>query len=74
VKALQKAVDQFNASFPVGTRVILRTDSGPVETTVRYPAEVLQGHSAVAWFTGVSGCYDIQGRVSAAPQPVETTP
>lgn len=60
LKTLQKIVDKFNAQFPVGTKVILRKDSGEVETEVRSPAEVLGGHSAVAWFTGVSGCYSIE--------------
>ena len=60
LKTLQKLVDQFNADFPVGAKVILRKDSGEVQTEVRYPAKVLQGHSAVGWFVGVSGCYSIE--------------
>jgi hypothetical protein len=63
---LQGAVDLFNLDFPVGTRVILRTDSGEVETVVRGKAVVLGRHSAVAWFKGIAGCYDIQGRVTIA--------
>lgn len=63
---LQKIVDEFNEKYPVGTRVILRRDIGEVETTVEMPARILSYHSAVAWFEGVSGCYDIQGRVRAA--------
>ena len=62
---LQKIVDKFNAEFPVGTKVILRKDSGEVETEVRAPAQILGGHSAVGWFAGVSGCYDIENRVRA---------
>jgi hypothetical protein len=61
---LQRIVDDFNARFPVGTRVFLRKDSGPVVTTVSHAAVVLGGHSAVAWFEGVSGCYDVENRVS----------
>lgn len=60
LKTLQKIVDRFNAQFPVGSKVILRKDSGEVETEVGAPAEVLQGHSAVGWFVGVSGCYSIE--------------
>jgi hypothetical protein len=60
VKNLQKIVNLFNLTYPVGTKVILRKDSGEVETTVRAPAEILQGHSAVGWFEGVSGCYSIE--------------
>jgi hypothetical protein len=62
---LQRLVDDFNRRFPVGTPVVLRKDSGPVETTVRAAAQILGGHSAVAWFEGVSGCYDVEGRVTA---------
>jgi len=60
LKTLQKVVDKFNAEYPVGTKVILRKDSGEVDTEVRAPAEVLEGHSAVGWFVGVSGCYSIE--------------
>ena len=63
---LQKIVDGFNERFPVGTRVILRRDIGEVETVVEMPARILSYHSAVAWFEGVSGCYDIEGRVRLA--------
>lgn len=64
-KKLQKIVDSFNAKFPVGSSVLLRKDSGIIETTVRAPAEILGGHSAVGWFDGVVGCYAIDKRVSA---------
>lgn len=57
---VQKIVDAFNAEFPVGTKLMLRKDSVEVETEVKAPAEVLQGHSAVGWFVGVSGCYSIE--------------
>ena len=59
-KALAAIVEHFNRCYPVGTRVILRKDTGEVETSVRYPAQVLSGHSAVAWFDGVSGAYSIE--------------
>jgi hypothetical protein len=64
---LQKIVNDFNAKYPVGTKVILRKDSGEVETEVTAPARILSGHSAVAWFEGVSGAYSINGRVRSAP-------
>ena len=66
----QKIVDEFNARFPVGTRVMLKRDRcqvpAEVLTTVRSPGEVLSGHTAVAWFEGISGCYAIEGRVREA--------
>lgn len=60
-KQLQKIVDDFNEHFPVGTVVTLRKDTGEITTTVKAPAEVLGGHSAVGWFTDVRGCYSIEG-------------
>lgn len=61
-KALQKLVDTFNKKYPVGTLVMLRTDSGEIETTVMSPAFVFCGHSAVAHFHGISGCYSIEDK------------
>lgn len=60
VAQLQKLVNKFNRRYPVGTPVVLCKDSGEVNTKVRAPAEVMQGHSAVAWFEGVSGAYSIE--------------
>lgn len=63
-KQAQREVAAFNNRFPVGTPVILEKDSGPVETSVVAPAEIMGGHSAVAWFSGVRGCYSVsEGRV-----------
>ena len=66
-KKLQAIVDDFNQRFPVGSDVILRKDTGEIETRVRAPAEILGGHSAVGWFVGVAGCYSIEDRV----RPIE---
>lgn len=66
MRQLQTIVDKFNLAFPPGTKVILRKDSGEVETTVTNRAQILSGHSAVGWFEGVSGAYSIEdGRVRA---------
>lgn len=55
---LQKQCDEFNATNPVGTRVILKKDVGTeVHTKTRSVAQVLSGHSAVVWLEGVAGCY-----------------
>jgi len=61
LKKLQKLCDDFNKQYPVGTAVKLKKDfvDEPVETKVRHAAYVLSGHSAVAFFEGISGCYDI---------------
>jgi hypothetical protein len=67
---LRKLVNRFNAAFPVGTPVFLRIDNGIEQATrVQHSADVLQGHSAVAWFEGVRGAYSIDGnRVSKRPE------
>lgn len=61
IAELSKIVEEFNRDFPVGTNVILKKDTGVVETVVESPAEILGGHSAVGWFRGVRGCYSIEG-------------
>ncbi len=59
---LQKQCDDFNKKYPVGTDVLLKKDFDPVlfKTKIRSEAYVLSGHTAVAFFEGVSGCYDIE--------------
>jgi hypothetical protein len=64
-KQQQLLVDVFNRTFPVGTKVYLRKDSGEVPTEVNAPAQLMPGPIAVAWFDGVAGCYAIEGRVRA---------
>lgn len=62
---LQKLCDDFNTKYPVGTEVMLKKDfeDQPIQTTVRNEAYVMSGHSAVAFFKGISGSYLID-RVS----------
>ena len=60
----QRLTEEFNKQFPVGSSVFLRKDTETVETYVRASAEVLGGHTAVAWFGGVSGAYAIENRVT----------
>ena len=59
MKNLQRLCDNFNKLYPVGTEVLLNQDSHETatKTKVREKAFVLSGHSAVAFFEGVSGCY-----------------
>lgn len=70
LESLQAQCDAFNFDCKPGSRVAVKLDGkdAPFITTTRSPAQVLSGHSAVVWLTGVSGCYDI-GRVT--PIPVE---
>jgi len=75
IAKLQAQCDAFNAANPVGTRVMLKKDfvPEPVETTTRSEAQILSGHSAVIWLTGVTGCYHLDC-VTPAPTPEEPTP
>ena len=59
VKKMQKQCDDFNAKYPVGTAVMLKKDfvDEPVKTAVRHEAYIMSGHSAVAFFEGISGSY-----------------
>lgn len=62
LKTMQKQCDAFNSKYPVGTPVMLKKDfvDEPVETKVRAAAYILSGHSAVAFFEGISGSYLIE--------------
>lgn len=54
----QTAVDAWNATHRIGTKVNVRKDGGEiVEGETRSEAWVLGGHSAVILITGISGCY-----------------
>ena len=58
LKQLQSEVDTFNAKHKVGDMVKLKLDTGETkDVKLQTPAQVMQGHSAIAWFEGVSGCY-----------------
>jgi hypothetical protein len=58
-KKLQEQCDRFNEEYPVGTPVLLKKDfvDEPVKTKVTHAAYVMSGHSAVAFFEGISGSY-----------------
>ncbi len=57
---LLSLVEKFNKCFPVGTQVVLKKDLEEVDTEVTHEAYVMGGHSAVAFFRGISGCYSIE--------------
>lgn len=61
LKKLQKQIDTFNAKYSVGDMVHVKTGSGLRHVKLLTPANILGGHSAVAWFEGISGCYSIEG-------------
>ena len=54
----EQQVEAFNIEHPVGSPVTVRMDGGGVlDTTVKYPAQLLSGRTPVVWLNGVSGCY-----------------
>lgn len=59
LKKLEKECNIFNKKYPVGTAVYLKKDfvDEPIKTIVEREAFILSGHSAVAFFHGISGCY-----------------
>ena len=55
----QKKVDDWNAKYEVGQKVIVTKDGGEqFETEDKYPAEMMCG-TAVGWFKGISGAYQL---------------
>lgn len=56
---MQEAVDAFNAVHKVGDPLwAYRGPHGenPIAVTLRAPAEILSGHTPVAWVNGATGC------------------
>lgn len=56
---LEQQVADFNREYPRGARVNYHPVIGSAahtETTVREPAYVMSGHTAVCFVDGVSGC------------------
>ncbi len=60
IRELERRVRAFNHRYPVGTPCRLRMDTKTIDTRIASEAFILQGHSAVACFEGVSGCYSIE--------------
>lgn len=60
LRQLELKVENFNLKFKVGDKVKLQKDDGKIEeVTIRHPATVFNGHSAVGWFDEISGCCDL---------------
>ena len=59
-EVMQSKIEVFNKKHPVGSKVTVIKDLGEkIETEVRFPAEILSGHSTVVWLVGISGCYSL---------------
>lgn len=55
----QRAVADFNARHKIGDAFWAYKGlkgENPIACTLRTPAELLSGHTPVAWLDGVSGC------------------
>ena len=58
IEVMESKVRAFNRRNPVGKTVTVIKDLGEeIETRVKYPAEVLSGHTPVVWLDGISGAY-----------------
>ena len=56
----QKKVDNWNAKYPVGQKVIVTIDNGDkIETVTTNQATLLGGHTAVGWFKDIRGAYSL---------------
>ena len=59
-EVMQSKIEAFNKKHPIGSKVIVVKDMGEqVECTVKHPATILGGHTAVALLDEISGCYDL---------------
>lgn len=58
IEVMQSKIEVFNQKHPVGSPVIVIKDLGEkMKTRVKFPAEILNGHTPVVWLEGISGCY-----------------
>jgi len=58
VEVMRSKIKVFNQKHPVGSAVTVINDLGKrIEAKIRYPAEILSGHTAVVWLEGICGCY-----------------
>jgi hypothetical protein len=61
---LQAQVEEWNARYPIGTRVKF-TDGRIFHTSTK--AQVLSGHTAVVWVEERSGCYALDALEPEGP-------
>lgn len=71
---LEQQVFNWNAKYPIGTKVEFFAVINPLERSkgifaTRSKAEILGGHTAVVWLEGYSGCVALEACV-----PVEGAP
>ncbi len=69
----QRAVTDFNARYTIGDAFWAYTGlrgENPIACTLRTPAELLSGHTPVAWLNGVSGCIALTHLEPRQPEPL----
>lgn len=67
------AVDQWNATFPVGAAIFYKEDDGKMtETRTTSEAQMLGGHTGVIWIEGRAGCVALD-RVRLRTEPIAAT-
>ena len=55
---MESKIKVFNEKHPVGASVVIVKDnSNTVKTTVKHPACIMGGHTAVVWLDGILGAY-----------------
>ena len=58
IEVMEGKIKAFNENHPVGSDVYVIKDNGDkVRTTVKHPACIMGGHTAVAWLDGIIGAY-----------------
>jgi hypothetical protein len=58
LKSQTELINKINKAYEVGDKVNVRQDDDSVkEWTMRAPASMLGGHTAVIWLEEHSGCY-----------------
>lgn len=65
-KRMERIVEDFNQKAPIGTTVRYFPISGQEfrheyrDRKVKYPAEILSGHTPVVWLEGERGCVAVE--------------
>lgn len=68
---MQNAVDAFNAKHSVGDTITVFTGligENPTEVQIRYPAEIMGGHTPMAYITGGRGSVALTHVAASAPE------
>jgi len=55
----EKEVKEWNDAYKVGQKISVKKDNGEIVTTVTYAPASIIGSTAVGWFKGIGGCYDL---------------